>query len=85
MFDFVYVRPFDATPSEIIDADDLAGALSRLTDAELALLEDELDFCGFAGVPSPRILTLLDRLGELDAGWSCLLSPERSPEQPAFA
>jgi len=42
-----------------LDPRALARALRSLSDADLAALEDDLDFCGFTGVPSARIVEVL--------------------------
>ena len=73
MFDFANDRPFDARTETIVDADTLSRRLEGLSNDELDALEDELDFCRFAGVPSPRILAILDQLTELDAEWQAQL------------
>lgn len=59
--------------SDRIDPSVLASALSRLSDDELARLEDDLDFCNFAGVPSRRVLEILEKVVTLDEGWKNLL------------
>lgn len=58
---------------ERIDPTVLESALSRLSDDELERLEDDLDFCNFAGVPSRRVLEVLQKVVDLDAGWKRLL------------
>lgn len=82
MFDFAPDRPVDGVPPEIIDADSLAGMLATLDDDQLAALEDDLDFCSFAGVPSARILKLLSEVTDLDPGWRRLLRAESNPDLP---
>ena len=47
--------------------------ISVLTDSDLAALEDELDFYAFTGVPSQRMLRVMDRAGVLDDEWRALL------------
>lgn len=48
--------------------------IGRLNDSDLAALEDELDFCVFTGIPSPRMLEIMDAAGVLDREWRGLLS-----------
>jgi len=55
-----------------LDSASLARALAKFSDEELDKLADELDFCGFSGVPSARILTLLNEIAELDDVWKSL-------------
>ena len=73
MFDLANDRPFDGKTETIVDAENMACALTRLSNDELDALQDDLDFCRFAGVPSPRILSILDRLTQLDADWKAQL------------
>ena len=54
------------------DVQGLQQALAKLSDKDLDKLADELDFCSFSGLPSARILAVLDDLGELDATWKSL-------------
>ena len=82
MFDFAPDRRVDDVPPQIIDADSLACLLAMLDDDELAALEDDLDFCSFAGVPSARILKILSEITDLDAGWRRLLRAEATPVLP---
>jgi hypothetical protein len=51
----------------------LQARLSKLSDAELAALEDDLDFCNFTGVPTVRVLDVLKDLTVLDKGWKRML------------
>ena len=60
----------------------LEDIISALSDADLAILEDELDFFGFTGVPSPKMLDVMDRAGLLDENWQNLLAANRSPDVP---
>ncbi len=80
MFDFEY-------PAEgLVESPEIMLAIvSQLSDAELAALEDDLDFCRFAGVPSHRILAVMDRLGLLDEDWRRLLEANYAPETPPVA
>lgn len=73
MFAIDYLRECPES-SEQIDPVVLQSALSRLSDDELIQLEDDLDFCNFAGVPSKRVLEVLEEVVELDDGWKRLLS-----------
>lgn len=57
-----------------VDPRRLAAILSRLSPTELDDLEDDLDFCVFSGVPSVRILAIMDMLGVLDRDWRELLN-----------
>ena len=81
MLDAANCRLFDDAKATLIDPVLLADALAQLSDRELVKLEDELDFCTFAGVPSPRILRLLDEMFDLDARWKDQL--ERSQAKAA--
>ena len=83
MFDFAPSFEFCDSDSQDIDSDTLASALATLSDGELDALQDELDFCSFAGVPSPRILSLLDGLVELDSVWQKMQKRWKVPELPA--
>lgn len=82
MFDFAVSRPFDVESPDMIDGNVLAQALDALSDDELARLEDDLDFCNFAGVPSDRILRMLSCMIELDDGWRQQLMAHASPALP---
>jgi hypothetical protein len=64
----------------------LRNALSELSDEDLESLEDDLDFCNFAGVPSGRVLEILEKVVELDEGWRRLLqkSPRRLSVPQAY-
>jgi hypothetical protein len=64
------------------DANAFDRLVARLSDADLAALEDELDFYGFTGVPSQRMLDLMDRAGRLDGEWRELLSVDLQPCVP---
>lgn len=66
----------------IVCPTEMARIISTLTDAELAALEDDLDFCRFAGVPSHRILSIMDLLDLLDHDWRKLLDSRTSPRLP---
>ena len=74
MFDIANDRHVDGAPSEaVVDNDLLSRALTGLTDDELEQLEDELNFARFAGLPSQRILSMLDEMMELDSAWKAQL------------
>ena len=66
----------------MIDQVALEAQLSRLSDEELSALEDELDFCGFTGVPSARILRILRNVAELDSDWKEQLDKGVTPKVP---
>ncbi|MEM6385275.1 MAG: hypothetical protein AAF718_03460 [Pseudomonadota bacterium] len=68
--------------SDLFDMDRLQAKLAKLTDAELAALEDDLDFCNFTGVPTLRVLEVLEELTDLDQGWKKMLDRKTSPEVP---
>lgn len=51
----------------------LADMVCALSNSDLAALEDELDFYAFTGVPSQRMLQVMDRAGVLDNEWRALL------------
>ena len=70
------------TKSDLFDENRLQAALSKMSDAELAALEDDLDFCNFTGVPTVRVLELLKDLTVLDNGWKKMLERKRSPALP---
>ena len=79
---FVSEHAVRTVPSDIVDAESLSQAISSLADDELAALEDELDFCSFAGVPSTRILRILSKVTDLDPGWYRQLRVEADPVVP---
>ena len=83
MFDLAYYFPFQASDPELIDHETLETRLGRLSDAELSALEDDLDFCSFTGVPSVRILDVLDLVTTLDTDWQRLRVSRTSPSVPA--
>jgi len=68
--------------SELFDEERLQARLSKLSDAELAALEDDLDFCNFTGVPTLRVLEVLEDLTELDKGWKKMLDRKTSVALP---
>ena len=74
MSDFTRNRHVGCASSAIVDDELLGRALQGLSDEELDHLQDELDFANFAGLPSPRILALLDKLMGLDKAWKAQLS-----------
>ncbi len=73
MFDVLPNRPVDGARSQVVDASRLNKTLANLSDAELDLLADELDFCAFAGLPSTRILSVLNQVTDLDDAWAAQL------------
>ena len=81
MFDVLPNRPVDGPCSEVVDTERLKEMLVHLSDAELEALEDELDFCAFAGLPSTRILSVLVQVTELDDAWAAQL--DRGLQQAA--
>ncbi len=83
MFDLAYDFPFQASDPDLIDQETLEARLGRLSDAELSALEDDLDFCSFTGVPSARILDVLDLVTTLDTDWQKLRVNRVSPAVPA--
>ncbi len=68
--------------SDLFDQKRLSEALASLSDDELDALEDDLDFCNFTGVPTPRVLEVLKGLTELDAGWERMLRKKSQPIVP---
>lgn len=78
---------FQCFPGESPATDPQSALLQRivacLSDADLAALEDDLDFYRFAHMPSPRMLAILGRVGALDAGWS--VSVDAAIALPAVA
>ena len=83
MFDLAYYTPFQASDPDTIDQETLEARLGRLSDAELSALEDDLDFCRFTGVPSARILDVLDLVTTLDNEWQKLRVNRVTPSVPA--
>lgn len=69
---------YQAEPAEF----DLTDIITALDDAELAALEDDLNFFGFTGVPSRRILEIMDRAGALEGKWDKLLDGNYRPDIP---
>ena len=82
MPDLAHSLSISGNSPHIIDADLLAGILAELSDAELNALEDDLDFCRFAGVPTERVLKLLGKMINLDEGWSAQLRVAAIPALP---
>lgn len=68
--------------SELFDQERLQARLSRMSDEDLAALEDDLDFCNFTGVPTLRVLEVLKDLTVLDKGWRKMLDRKLSPALP---
>lgn len=68
--------------TELFDVERLQARLSKLSDDELAALEDDLDFCNFTGVPTLRVLEVLKGLTDLDSGWKKMLDRKASPSVP---
>lgn len=60
----------------------LMNAIATLSNAELAALEDDLDFYTFTGMASQRMLDVLDHANLLDNGWQGLLAANLSPNVP---
>lgn len=60
----------------------MAEMIARLPDSELAALEDELDFFAFTGVPSQRMLRVLDKAGLLDDAWRALMAQDQRAVVP---
>ncbi len=83
MFDEkTFFFPFENTDPNLIDQASLISRLAKLSDAELTALEDDLDFCSFTGVPTPRVLDLLKEEIELDPGWRQLAARRVTPSVP---
>lgn len=66
----------------MLDEKALAATLYALSDEELHALEDDLDFCGFTGMPSPLILRVLQEVGELDVQWEQILTKDVTAQVP---
>lgn len=62
------------------DVSGLTALISGLSDVELSALERDLEQCHSTGLPSRRILELLDTLGALDDGWRERLQALRASE-----
>ena len=75
--------PFENSDPNLIDQTSLKSRLSKLSDAELTALEDDLDFCSFTGVPTSRVLDVLKEEIELDAGWQLLAARRVTPSVPS--
>ncbi len=73
---------FDVSKTDF-DPEELQAALSRLSDEDLAALEDDLDFCNFTGVPSVRVLEVLRQFIDLDKGWSRILENKSGLKIPS--
>jgi hypothetical protein len=58
--------------------------IGGMSDAELAALEDELNFYLFAGLPSHRILAIMDRAGILNPEWRKILQSEAVQSLPSI-
>lgn len=58
--------------------------ISGLSESGLAALEDELDFYAFTGVPSQRMLGILDRADLLDEAWRMLLAQDQRAVVPTI-
>lgn len=69
--------------SDYFDEARLQARLSKLSDAELAALEDDLDFCNFTGVPTVRVLDVLKDLTVLDREWRRMLEKQDKPPLPS--
>lgn len=67
---------------DVLDEKALAATLYNLSDEDLHALEDDLDFCGFTGMPSTRILRVLEEVGALDGQWQQLLTRDVTPPVP---
>lgn len=83
MFDVAHYIPVPSFDPDVINVASLRTRLSRLSDDELSALEDDLDFCTFTGVPSARILDVLDLVTTLDEGWQRQRSKRINPSVPA--
>ncbi len=70
------------TKSDLFDETRLFAALARMSDDDLAALEDDLDFCNFTGVPTTRVLEVLKDLTVLDRGWKKMLDNRATPPVP---
>lgn len=55
---------------------DLCDVIARLSDGDLAALEDELDFFAFTGVPSDRMLRIMKQAGRLDDAWQSFVAQD---------
>lgn len=67
---------------EWFNQDRLQVVLASMSDEELEALEDDLDFCNFAGVPSARVLSVLTEVIDLDKGWERQLKRRDTPSVP---
>lgn len=55
---------------------DIFKVIASLSDSDLAALEDELDFFAFTGVPSDRMLQIMEQSGRLDDAWRCFVAQD---------
>lgn len=56
------IRPFDDRDLSAVAPALFQRVMAKFTDADLDKLSDDLDFFSFAGLPSDRILALLDEV-----------------------
>lgn len=62
----------------VIEPEALAGEIARLSDDELSELEEDLEFCRGTGVPSLKILEIIERVASLDRDWRRLFEWKRA-------
>ena len=67
----------DIEEPPVLDPVVLAGEIARLSDEELSELEEDLEFCRGTGVPSLRILEIVNRMARLDRDWRRLFEWKR--------
>lgn len=61
----------------VLDPSVLAGEIARLSDEELSELEEDLEFCRGTGVPSLKMLEIINRMASLDRDWRRLFEWKR--------
>jgi len=69
---------FDKFEEPVLDPEVLASEIARLDDSDLDELEEDLEFCRGTGVPSLKILEIVNRLSTLDRDWRRLFEWKRA-------
>lgn len=62
-----FQHPKTSTEADQVLFNSLKSVFATMSEEELDAFEDDLNFCRFTGLPSERLIELLNRVSHLDA------------------